>query len=148
MRKTKLPPLQDGRRVRARPSRWATASGGSGCFSAGCCWGVECHRALGGDVHQSGGERAGRRAAESCRCIRRSFTKPFAEFVIFGIALLADSPAARAAATIIGLYLLLYSTVRFIVEFFRVHEQGNLWGGPLDTSQWISIGLFLLGAYF
>ena len=44
---------------------------------------------------------------------------------------------------------MLYSTARFIVEFFRYHEQGNLWGGPLDASQWISIGLFLLGvSYF
>jgi phosphatidylglycerol:prolipoprotein diacylglycerol transferase len=46
---------------------------------------------------------------------------------------------------VIGIYLLLYSTARFIVEFFRVHEQGNLLGGPFDTSQWISIGLFLVG---
>ncbi len=43
---------------------------------------------------------------------------------------------------------MLYSTARFIVEFFRFHEQGNLWGGPLDTSQWISLGLFALGALY
>jgi prolipoprotein diacylglyceryltransferase len=42
----------------------------------------------------------------------------------------------------------LYSSVRFIVEFFRNHEQGNLLGGPLDTSQWISLGLLLLGAAY
>ena len=43
---------------------------------------------------------------------------------------------------------MLYSTVRFMVEFFRVHEQANPFGGPLNTSQWISIGLFALGAWF
>ena len=43
---------------------------------------------------------------------------------------------------------MLYSTARFIVEFFRYHEQGNLWGGPLDTSQWISILLVLAGAAY
>jgi hypothetical protein len=32
------------------------------------------------------------------------------------------------------------------VEFYRYHEQGNLWGGPLDTSQVISLALFALGA--
>lgn len=37
---------------------------------------------------------------------------------------------------------MLYSTVRILVEFVRFHEQCNLWGGPLDTSQWISLGLF------
>ena len=40
---------------------------------------------------------------------------------------------------------MLYSTARFTVEFFRVHEQGNVWGGVFDTSQLISAGLFLLG---
>jgi hypothetical protein len=34
------------------------------------------------------------------------------------------------------------------VEFYRYHEQGNLWGGPLDTSQWISLALFLLGTFY
>jgi len=38
--------------------------------------------------------------------------------------------------------------VRFTVEFYRYHEQGNLWGGPIDTSQWISIALFALGAVY
>jgi prolipoprotein diacylglyceryltransferase len=43
---------------------------------------------------------------------------------------------------------MLYGAARFVVEFFRYHEQGNLWGGPLDTSQWISIALFAIGAAF
>jgi prolipoprotein diacylglyceryltransferase len=45
----------------------------------------------------------------------------------------------------IALYLMLYSTARFVVEFFRYHEQANPFGGPLDASQWISLALFLLG---
>ena len=43
---------------------------------------------------------------------------------------------------------MLYSAVRFAVEFVRFHEQGNLLGGPLDTSQWISLALFSLGAVY
>jgi prolipoprotein diacylglyceryltransferase len=43
---------------------------------------------------------------------------------------------------------MLYSAARFTVEFFRIHEQGNLLNGPLDTSQWISGCLFVLGAVF
>ena len=39
---------------------------------------------------------------------------------------------------IIGWYLVLYSSVRFLVEFFRNHEQ-NLVGG-LSLTQWISLG--------
>ena len=55
----------------------------------------------------------------------------------------------NAKGAIISLYLMLYSAARFVVEFFRYHEQGNLLGGPLDTSQWISLVLFAMGgAYF
>ena len=54
---------------------------------------------------------------------------------------------AHRQGAIIGLYLMLYSAARFMVEFFRYHEQGNLWGTPLDTSQWISLGLFALGIW-
>jgi len=70
----------------------------------------------------------------------------FAEFIIFGVLYRRIGKTHRAGA-IIGLYLMLYSTARFVVEFFRNHEQGNLWGTPLDTSQWISLGLCALGAW-
>jgi prolipoprotein diacylglyceryltransferase len=42
--------------------------------------------------------------------------------------------------------LILYSTARFLVEFVRYHEQPNPFGGPLNTSQWISLALAALGA--
>jgi phosphatidylglycerol:prolipoprotein diacylglycerol transferase len=70
-----------------------------------------------------------------------------AEFAIFGILYRQIAKPHRPGA-IIGLYLMLYSAARFVVEFFRYHEQGNLWGGPLDTSQWISVGLCALGAWW
>jgi len=41
----------------------------------------------------------------------------------------------------------LYSTARFIVEFFREHQQGNLLNGPFDTSQYVSVVLFAFGAW-
>ena len=42
------------------------------------------------------------------------------------------------------LYLILYSVVRFILEFFRGDEIRGITQG-LSTSQWISIGLFICG---
>jgi prolipoprotein diacylglyceryltransferase len=45
---------------------------------------------------------------------------------------------------VIGWYLVLYSTVRFCVEFFRVHEQSLV--GPFSLTQWISLALLALGA--
>ena len=70
----------------------------------------------------------------------------FAEFAIFAFLYWRIGRPHRTG-TIIGLYLILYSTARFIVEFFRAHEQGNLFNGPLDTSQWISLALIGLGAW-
>jgi phosphatidylglycerol:prolipoprotein diacylglycerol transferase len=70
----------------------------------------------------------------------------FAEFAIFAVLYRQIGKAHRQGATI-GLYLMLYSTARFVVEFFRYHEQGNLWGTPLDASQWISLGLCGLGIW-
>jgi phosphatidylglycerol:prolipoprotein diacylglycerol transferase len=68
----------------------------------------------------------------------------FAEFVIFGL-LYWRIRKPHADGGIIGAYLMLYSVARFTVEFFRVHEQGNVLGGAFDTSQYISVGLFLAG---
>jgi len=44
---------------------------------------------------------------------------------------------------VIGLYLVLYSTARFVIEFFREHEQSLV--GPFSLTQWIALGLLLLG---
>jgi phosphatidylglycerol:prolipoprotein diacylglycerol transferase len=68
-----------------------------------------------------------------------------AEFAIFGI-LYWRFGRPHGRGDIISLYLVLYSTARFLIEFVRFHDQGNLWGTPLDASQWISILLFAAGA--
>ena len=69
----------------------------------------------------------------------------FAEFAIFA-ALYWRIARPHSKGDIISLYLVLYAVVRFVVEFFRFHDQGNLFGGPLDTSQWISLVLLAMGA--
>ena len=115
-----------------------------GCFSAGCCWGIECdrtwavtftnpvaHDLVGVPLHVA--------------LHPTQLYEAFAEFVIFGL-LYRLIRAPHRDGAVIASYLMLYSTLRFVVEFYRVHEQGNLLGGPLDTSQWISAGLFSLGA--
>src|ERR1035438_5107307 len=115
-----------------------------GCFSAGCCWGIECdrpwavtftnpvaHDLVGVPLH--------------IPLHPTQLYEAFAEFAIFAL-LMRQIRAPHRQGAVIASYLMMYSTLRFVVEFYRVHEQGNLWGGPLDTSQWISAGLFLLGA--
>ena len=143
MRKAKLPGWKTAD-VFAPAIALGHGIGRLGCFSAGCCWGVQCdlpwavtftnpvaHDLVGVPLNVP--------------LHPTQLYEAFAEFAIFGI-LYWRIRKPHADGAIIGVYLMLYSTARFIVEFFRLHEQGNLLGGPFDTSQWISVGLFLLGA--
>lgn len=100
--------------------------------------------AVGGDLPQSRGQGTGGVPLGQPLHPTQLY-EAAAEFLIFGaLYWRIGKPHARGA--IISLYLVLYGTARFIVEFFRYHDQGNLLGGPLDTSQWISLVLFALGA--
>ena len=42
---------------------------------------------------------------------------------------------------------MLYSTVRFLVEFVRAHDNNNFHVGPFVVEQWIAVGLAALGWY-
>jgi phosphatidylglycerol:prolipoprotein diacylglycerol transferase len=146
MRRTRLPLWQTAD-VFAPGIALGHGIGRLGCFSAGCCWGVECHLPWAVTF----------RSPEAYNLVGVPLNRPlhptqlyeaFAEFAIFGILYRRIGKVHRKGA-IISLYLILYSAVRFVVEFYRVHEQGNLLDGPLDTSQWISLALaFLGGLYF
>jgi phosphatidylglycerol:prolipoprotein diacylglycerol transferase len=143
MRKTKLPGWKTAD-VFAPAVALGHGIGRLGCFSAGCCWGVQCDRPWAVTfTNPAAHDLVG--VPLNVPLHPTQLYEAFAEFLIFGI-LYWRIRRPHADGMIIGIYLLLYSTARFIVEFFRNHEQGNLLGGPLDTSQWISIGLFLVGA--
>jgi phosphatidylglycerol:prolipoprotein diacylglycerol transferase len=143
MRKTKLPLLKTAD-VFAPAIALGHGIGRLGCFSAGCCWGVECHLPWSVTfTNPVSNQLVG--VPLNTPLHPTQLYESFAEFIIFGVLYWRIRKPHQDGA-IIGLYLMLYSAVRFVVEFFRFHEQGNLWGGPLDTSQWISIVLFALGA--
>jgi phosphatidylglycerol:prolipoprotein diacylglycerol transferase len=142
MRKTKLPGWKTAD-VFAPAIALGHGIGRLGCFSAGCCWGVQCDRPWAVTfTNPVAHELVG--VPLNVALHPTQLYEAFAEFAIFGI-LYWKIRRPHEDGGIIGAYLMLYSTARFIVEFFRVHEQGNLLGGPLDTSQWISVGLFLVG---
>jgi len=142
MRKTGLPALKTAD-LFAPAIALGHGIGRLGCFSAGCCWGIASHLPwavtftnpvanqlvgvpLGVPLHPT------------------QLYESLAEFLIFGV-LYWRIRRPHHAGAILSLYLMLYSTVRFVVEFFRFHEQANPFGGPLDAGQWISLALFLLG---
>ena len=51
----------------------------------------------------------------------------------------------HAAGETFALYLILYSLSRFVVEFFRFHEQSSHSG--LSITQWISLGMLVAGIW-
>ena len=117
------------------------AIGRIGCFAAGCCWGRECDLPWGVRF-------------------RSDFAAPvpldkplhptqlyesFADLMIFVILYRYFKRSPREG-NVIGWYLVLYSTARFCIEFFRFHEQALV--GPFSLTQWIALGLLVLGAVF
>jgi phosphatidylglycerol:prolipoprotein diacylglycerol transferase len=143
MRKTRLPGWKTAD-VFAPAIALGHGIGRIGCFTAGCCWGVECHRPWAVTFTSlAAHDRVG--VPLNIPIHPTQLYEAFAEFAIFGI-LYWRIHKPHGDGAIIGAYLMLYSTARFTVEFFRVHEQGNVLGGAFDTSQFISAGLFLLGA--
>lgn len=117
-----------------------------GCFAAGCCWGLPTTLPWGVTFtnpvsHELVGVPLGIKLHPT------QMYESVAEFLIFGI-LYWRVRRAHQPGAIISLYLILYSTVRFLVEFVRYHEQPNPFGGPFNTSQWISLGLVALGAAY
>jgi phosphatidylglycerol:prolipoprotein diacylglycerol transferase len=145
MRKTHLPLLKTAD-VFAPGIALGHGIGRLGCFSAGCCWGVECHLPWAVTFRNPvANDLVGVPLNRPLHPTQ--LYEAIAEFAIFGL-LYWWFHKPHASGAIISLYLMMYSAVRFVVEFFRYHEQGNLFGGPLDTSQWISLGLFALGATY
>lgn len=121
------------------------ALGRLGCFSAGCCWGVECHRPWAVTfrnpvAHELFGTPL------DVPLHPTQLYEAFAEALIFGILYWRFLRPHRAGSTL-GLYLILYSAARFVIEFFREPEQAFPFGGPLSPAQWIAMGTLVLGVW-
>lgn len=119
------------------------AIGRLGCLAAGCCWGSVCQRPwaitfTNPDAHEITGVPLGVPLHPA------QLYESFAELLIFGF-LYRRFHQSRGDGEIIGWYLLLYSAVRFVVEFFRNHEQGLVVG--LSLTQWISAATFMAGLW-
>lgn len=110
-----------------------------GCFAAGCCWGTECDLPW--------GVRFRSNAASPVPLDKTlhpvQLYESAADLLIFAI-LYRHFNRAHRPGSVIGLYLVLYSSARFVIEFFRVHEQPL--AGPFSLTQWIALALLALGA--
>ncbi len=117
------------------------AIGRLGCFAAGCCWGRECDLPWG--VRFRSDFAAPVPLDRPLHPVQ--LYESAADLAIFGILFWYFKRTPRRG-NVIALYLILYSTARFIIEFYRVHEQSLV--GPFSLTQWIALGLLLLGVVF
>lgn len=121
------------------------AIGRVGCFAAGCCWGVECHRSWAVTFRNPmANELFG--TPLNVPLHPTQLYEALAEALIFATLYWRFAKPHKPGA-IIGLYLLLYSSARFAIEFVRDHEQPNPFGGPLSEAQWIALATLAAGIW-
>ena len=112
-----------------------------GCFSAGCCWGTATHVPWAVTFHNpQAADLTGvplgipLHPTQLYECI--------ADAAIFAFLYYRIGKAHTSGATL-GRYLVLYSSARFLIEFFRFHEQGLHLG--LSYTQRISLATLAAG---
>lgn len=113
------------------------AIGRIGCLCAGCCYGME-YDGFGAIVFHNS-----LLAPNNVPLFPMQIVEAICNLIIF-IILLCTYKKFLGTYKTLGLYLILYSIVRFVLEFFR----GDLIRGiyfSLSTSQWISIILLISG---
>lgn len=100
-----------------------------GCFFAGCCYGIPT--SIGFPMaFDPNVPRFPVQLVEAFCCL-----------IIFIGLLIVEKKSKQA--DILSIYLLLYSIVRFILEFLRGDTVRGIWG-IFSTSQWLSLTIFLV----
>lgn len=114
----------------------AQGFGRIGCFFAGCCYGAETTSPIGVKFPKGSLAPAG---------IDLHPTQIYSSIFDFllGFLLLYYSKKEKQLGKVTGLYLIIYSIGRFLVEFLRNDERGSV--GVLSTSQFIAIFTLALG---
>lgn len=114
----------------------AQGFGRIGCFLAGCCYGEETTSPLGVEFPKNSLAPSG---------VHLHPTQIYSSIFDFllGFFLLYYSRKKRKDGKVMGLYLIIYSVGRFLVEFLRNDPRGNV--GILSTSQFIAIFTLVFG---
>jgi phosphatidylglycerol:prolipoprotein diacylglycerol transferase len=114
--------------------------GRQGCFAAGCCWGKPTTLPWGVKFTELGHEITG--VPTDAYLHPTQLYESFAMLIVFFF-LLWLHKHKRFNGQVILLYVLLYSVIRFAIEFVRDDPRGDLFGlttlTGLSTSQLISL---------
>lgn len=114
----------------------AQGFGRIGCFLAGCCYGAATDLPIGVVFPEGSLAPAGIHVHPT-----QIYSSVF-DFIL-GFFLLYYGRKKRAHGKVMGMYLIIYSIGRFLVEFLRNDPRGNV--GLLSTSQFIAIFTLVLG---
>lgn len=116
------------------------AIGRVGCFSAGCCWGRETSSWIGVKFTERAHELTG--VPIDAALIPTQLIEAGANLAIFGL-LMWIRRRRSFEGQVMFAYLMLYGVARFIIEFWRGDERGQVLS--LSTSQFISALMFPVG---
>lgn len=120
----------------------AQAVGRLGCFSAGCCYGKPSDLPWAVTFRDLDSLARLNIPLHPTQLYESSGT-----FIIF-LFLIFMRKKKSFDGQLFWLYVLLYSILRFFIEFFRGDEiRGMLFGGPLSTSQGIGIPIAIIAIY-
>lgn len=111
-----------------------------GCFSAGCCWGTPTTSWIGVRFTEKAHELTG--VPIDSALIPTQLIEAVANLLIFVFLMWLRKRRAFEGQVIFA-YLIIYSVVRFIIEFWRDDPRGEVFG--LSTSQFISVIFFVIG---
>lgn len=114
----------------------AQGFGRIGCFLAGCCYGRETDSSFCIVFKNS------LYAPNGTKLVPTQLIMSAGNFII-ALVLLLYAKKERKKGRIVGLYLILYSAGRFVIEFFRNDHRGAV--GFMSTSQFISIFTLIFG---
>lgn len=114
----------------------AQGFGRIGCFLAGCCYGAATDLPIGVVFPEGSLAPAGIHVHPT-----QIYSSVF-DFIL-GFFLLYYGRKKRVHGKVMGMYLIIYSIGRFLVEFLRDDPRGNV--GLLSTSQFIAIFTLVLG---
>lgn len=114
----------------------AQGFGRIGCFLAGCCYGAETNLPIGVEFPVNSLAPTG---------VHLHPTQIYSSIFDFllGFFLLYYGKKEKESGKVMGMYLIIYSIGRFIVEFLRNDPRGNV--GIFSTSQFIAIFTLALG---
>src|SRR5437868_1541771 len=131
------------------------AFGRQGCFAAGCCWGKETTSAIGVHFTELGHEYTGvpiyHADHSDLFLYPTQLIESFTMLAVFGFLVWLHRHKKFNGQVFIA-YCIIYSIVRFSIEFIRDDPRGDLWGltslTGLSTSQMVSLLVFVAAIVF